>query len=168
MKILILTAPRFDDYEMIYPYFRLQEAGVQVEIASVEKGPVQGIHYSFEAEKTYNDVIPSDYDGLLLPGGSAPETVRLYPKAVEIVSAFVEACKPVAAICHGQQILITADLLKGVKCTCYKSIKDDVINAGGLYEEAPVVVDKNIITSRWPMDLPYFLSAFLKNLGISS
>lgn len=164
MKVLIITAKGYDDYELFYPYYRLQEEGIDVDIAAEEKGTIKGVHLTMEANKGYNSICPSEYQGLILPGGGAPEIVRLYPKAIEIVKYFINMGLPIAAICHGQQILITADALQGKSCTCYESIKDDVVNAGANYLDQPIVTDENLITSRCPQDLPCFMKAFLSKL----
>ena len=106
MKVLMITAPGYDDLEVFYAYYRVLEAGHEVDIASVNKGMVVGNHSQIEANLSYDDVISNDYAGLILPGGSAPETVRLYDTAVKIAHDFMMANLPVAAICHGQQVLI--------------------------------------------------------------
>ena len=144
MKVLMITAPGYDDLEVFYAYYRVLEAGHEVDIASVNKGMVVGNHSQIEANLSYDDVISNDYAGLILPGGSAPENL------------------PVAAICHGQQVLITAGVLEGRKCTSYASIRDDIKNAGAEYTDAPLVVDGNLVTSRCPQDLPFFVKAFLE------
>ena len=99
-------------------------------------------------ELPVSGVEASDYDILILPGGKAPETIRLLPVAVKITQEMMKSGKPVAAICHGAQILISAQVLKGRKATCWKGIRDDLIAAGGQYEDEEVVVDGNLITSR--------------------
>jgi protease I len=162
MKVLMITAPGYDDLEVFYAYYRVLEAGHEVDIASVNKGMVVGNHSQIEANLSYDDVISNDYAGLILPGGSAPETVRLYDTAVKIAHDFMMANLPVAAICHGQQVLITAGVLEGRKCTSYASIRDDIKNAGAEYTDAPLVVDGNLVTSRCPQDLPFFVKAFLE------
>lgn len=164
MKVLMITANGFDDLELFYPMLRLQEEGIGLDIAAPERGPMKGVNMTAEARKCYGDVTPQEYDGLILPGGGAPETVRLYPEAMNLVRHFVEKGLPIAAICHGQQSLITVGALQGRTCTCYASIKDDVINAGANYIDEPVVVDGNLITSRCPDDLPVFFKAFLSAL----
>ena len=162
MKVLMITAPGYDDLEVFYAYYRVLEAGHEVDIASVNKGMVVGNHSQIEANLSYDDVISNDYAGLILPGGSAPETVRLYDTAVKIAHDFMMANLPVAAICHGQQVLITAGVLEGRKCTSYASIRDDIKNAGAEYTDAPLVVDGNLVTSRCPQDLPFLVKAFLE------
>ena len=100
----------------------------------------------------------------MLPGGKAPEKLRLIEKVCEIVREFEKVGKPMAAICHGQQILISADVLKGKNATCYPGIRDDIKNAGAIYEDSRVVVCKNLVTSRRPEDLPHFMKEFIGKL----
>ncbi|MBD8946699.1 MAG: type 1 glutamine amidotransferase [Clostridiales bacterium] len=164
-NILMITGKDYDDSEVLYPYYRLIEEGFDVDIASVEKGEVTGkYHFKINANLTFDEVNPAKYDGLLLPGGKAPEKLRIIDKVCEIVREFEKTNKPIAAICHGQQLLISADVLYGKNVTCYPGIRDDIKNAGAIYIDKQVVVDKNFITSRRPEDLPYFMGAFLKLL----
>lgn len=160
----MITAPGYDDYEMFYPFFRLQEEGIDVEVASVERGEVKGNYFTIQAALSYQDIKPEEYSAVILPGGSAPETVRMYPEAVKAVGYFMDHGLPVAAICHGLQTLITLGALRGKNCTCYASIKDDIINAGASYTDAAVVIDNNLITSRCPQDLPQFMKAITEHL----
>lgn len=164
-KILMITGKDYDDSEVLYPYYRLIEEGYTVDVASAEKGEVSGkYHFKINAELAFEEVNVSDYAGLVLPGGKAPERLRLIDKACEIVREFDKAGKIIAAICHGQQLMISADILKGKKATCYQGIKDDLKNAGALYEDSCVVVSGNTVTSRRPEDLPFFMKAFLSLL----
>jgi len=107
---------------------------------------------------------PADFDALILPGGQAPEVLRLDPAVLAFVRAMDAAQKPIAAICHGPQVLISADLLRGRRMTCFKGIRDDVRLAGALYEDSAVVVDGNLITAREPSDLPRFHEAIQEAL----
>ncbi|MDP8024111.1 MAG: type 1 glutamine amidotransferase domain-containing protein [Nitrososphaeria archaeon] len=163
MKALILTENEAEDIEVLYPYYRLQEEGIEVHVASTKKGQVTFKHgYWLNADLAFEDVNPDEYDILILPGGRGPERVRLNKAALEIVKKFSEKSKPIAAICHGPQILISANLVKGRKLTSWHGIRDDVIAAGGIYEDRPVVKDGNLITSRQPSDLPFWLSELVK------
>lgn len=165
MNILIISDHGHDDEEMLYPYYRLLEEGCEVTVAARSKEQLHAkYHFTIQVDKTFEEIRVEDYDGLVLPGGHAPETVRRIPKAVQIVRDFMEAGKPVASICHGQQILISAKVLQGMKATCYCGITDDLINAGAVYLNEPVVVCRNLVTSREPVDLPYFMREFLKLL----
>ncbi len=162
MKILMITAEDYDDSEVLYPYFRLQEEDFEIDVASFRKEPIHGkYHFIIEANKTFEEVHPEEYNGLLIPGGKAPEKIRQNQAALNIVHYFIEKKLPVAAICHGQQILISARVLNERQSTCYPGVKDDLINAGAIYQNEKVVVDDNLITSRRPEDLPYFMKEFV-------
>ena len=118
MKALFISADNFEDTELLVPYYRLQEEGVPVDVASMKKGTIRGKHgYEVNATKTLDEVRPEEYDLLVLPGGKAPEAVRREAKAQEIARYFMENNKPVAAICHGPQTLISAGLLKDRRAT---------------------------------------------------
>ena len=162
-KILIITFDNCDDSEVQYPLYRLWEEEWQVDVASMEKRPIKAkYHFTVEATLTLDEVKVENYDALFLPGGTAPEKIRLQPLALEIVKDFNKAGKPIGAICHGQLILISAGLVKGKKCTCYIGVRDDLINAGGDYVNERVVVDCNLVTSRHPNDLPFCMHEFIK------
>ncbi len=165
MKALIISADNFEDTELLVPYYRLEEEGAQVDIASIKKGKIKGKHgYEVEVNKTLKEVNPDDYDILILPGGKAPETLRKEKKAIEIAKHFFQKNKPVSAICHGPQTLITAGLLKGRKATCYKSVAQEMKDAGAIYEDKEVVIDGTLVTSRQPSDLPAFMRETMKML----
>ena len=167
MKALIISADNFEDSELLVPYYRLQEAGVEVVVASLNHGAITGKHgYEVAVDKTFDEVNPDDYAILILPGGSAPAVVRQEPMALEIARNFFAGNKPVAAICHGPQILISAGLLKGRRATCYKSVADELKEAGALYEDRELVVDANLVTSRIPADLPAFMREIMKQLRL--
>ncbi len=163
MKILILSADNFEDSELLVPYYRFLEAGFQVDIASMKKGKIAGKHgYEVVVDKTLDEVSGNEYDLLLLPGGKAPEAVRKERAALDIARSFFSGNKPVAAICHGPQTLISAGLLKGRRATCYRSVADEMKEAGALYEDREVVVDGNLVTSRQPSDIPAFMREVMK------
>ena len=163
MKALILAADGFEDSELLYPYYRLQEAGISATIAGPEVGTITGKHgYSVDANKTLDEVNAGDYDLLLLPGGKAPESVRLNDHAVQVTKEMMEADKPIAAICHGAQTLISADVLRGKNATCWQGVRDDLKAAGAKYADEEVVVDGNLVTSRCPDDLPAFCREMMK------
>jgi protease I len=167
MKALIISANNFEDSELLVPYYRLKEAGVEVAVASLSRGAITGEHgYEVAVDKTLDEVNPDDYAILVLPGGKAPALVRKEPKALEIARSFFARGKPVAAICHGPQILISSDLLQGRRATCYRSVADELKEAGALYEDREVVVDANLVTSRQPADLPAFMCETMKQLGL--
>jgi protease I len=165
MKALIISADNFEDSELFFPYYRLEEEGIQTDIASIKKGDIKGKHgYKMKVDKTLEEVNPGDYDILILPGGKAPETIRKDKNAIEIAKHFFKKNKPVSAICHGPQTLITADLLKGRHATCYKSVVKEMKDAGAIYEDKEVVIDGNLVTSRKPSDLPAFMKETMKIL----
>lgn len=167
MKALIISADNFEDSELLVPYYRLKEAGVEVTVVSLKHGAITGKQgYEVAMDKTFDEVNPDDYAILFLPGGKAPAVVRKEPKALEIARSFFAGSKPVAAICHGPQILISAGLLKGRRATCYLSVADELKEAGALYEDREVVVDGNLVTSRQPPDLPAFMRETMKLLGL--
>jgi protease I len=162
-KALILTANEFEDMELFFPYFRLLEEGVEVDIAAPQKGVINGEHgYSLKINRTIEDVNPDDFDLLVVPGGfpdGAPATVRKIQKAQAIARSFMTRNKPVASICHGPWLLVSADLVKGRHLTSYwhDGVPEEIRAAGGIYEDKEVVVDGNLVTSRSPMDLPAFV-----------
>lgn len=161
-KILLITYDNCDDSEVLYPLFRMREAGYTVDVASMEKRTIKAkYHFTVDATLLLDEVDPSEYAGLILPGGTAPEKIRQQAAALEITKYFDRSHLPIAAICHGPLILISAGTLRGRRCTCYPGIRDDLINAGGLYENAEVVVDGTLVTSRRPEDLPAFMREFV-------
>jgi len=167
MKALIMSADHFEDSELLVPYYRLKEADIEVTIASLSRGAIMGLHgYEVAVDKTLDEVNPDQYAILVLPGGKAPAALRKEPKALEIARSFFARNKPVAAICHGPQILNRAGLLGGRRVTCYMSVADELKVAGALYEDREVVVDVNLVTSRQPADLPSFLREIMKQLEL--
>lgn len=163
MKALIISANDFEDLELTYPYYRMKEEGWDVTVAGPEEGKITGKHgYPVKVDMKYSDVNPDEYDLLVIPGGRAPETVRLNRDALNIVSRFFEQDKYVASICHGVQVLISAGQVAGKRCTCWKGVKDDAIAAAARYVDAEVVVDGNLISSRMPDDLPAFMREVTK------
>lgn len=164
MKALIITAEQFEDSELFVPKEALEKAGFRVDVATPEKGrPFHGKHGgTLVADLTLGAVNPDDYDLLLLPGGKAPAALRHDEHAQRIAKAFFKADKPVAAICHGPQILVSARLLEGRRATCYKSVAQELKDNGARYEDAEVVVDGRLVTSRQPGDLPAFVREMLR------
>jgi protease I len=163
MKALIISSDGYEDSELLVPYYRLLEEGIETDIASMTKGSIKGKHgYEVEATKTLADIAPDDYDILVLPGGRAPAIVRKEHAALEIAKDFFRKSKPVAAICHGPQILMSAGLLNGRHATCYRSVAEELKASGALYDDKPVIVDGNLVTSRQPSDLPAFMREVMK------
>lgn len=149
----------YEDLELWYPKLRLEEAGARVTIAGPTEGTThEGKHgYPCVADASYAAVRESDFDGLVIPGGFAPDKLRRDPKVLALVRDFAGAKKLVAAICHGGWIPISAGVYRGVRVTGSLGIKDDLVNAGALWEDAPVVVDRHFVSSRKPVDLPDFM-----------
>jgi len=165
VKALIISSDDFEDTELLVPLYRLREEGVEVEVASMKKGKIRGKHgYEVPVDRQLADVSPDDYDLLVLPGGGAPAAVRKDEKALEAVRHFFRRRKPVASICHGPQILISAGVLRGRRATCFRSVAPELEAAGAIYEDKEVVVDVNLVTSRQPSDLPSFMRETIKML----
>lgn len=161
-RVAILVAEGFEQSEMTEPRKALEEAGATTAIVSPAKGEVQGWKHFDKADKFRVDV-PADaanadeFDALLLPGGVAnPDQLRMQPKAVQFVKKFVESGKPVGVICHGPWTLIEAGVVKGRTMTSWPSLKTDLENAGAKWVDQEVVVDKGIVSSRKPADIPAF------------
>jgi len=167
MRVGMLVEDLFEDSELSDTAERLRAAGVDVTLVAPvadrdytgKKGTVVRSQLAAGAAKA------SDFDAVVVPGGYAPGKMRIRPAMVDLVRDAVAAGKPVAAICHGPQMLISADVLRGRTVTCTPSIAVDVKNAGGLYVDRPVVEDGNVITSRKPDDIPQFSDAILRALG---
>ncbi len=169
MRALIVSADHFEDTELLYPYYRMQEEGMQVDVASIARGRIVGKHgYEVVVDKALAEVDPQAYDLLVLPGGKAPAALRKEAAAIAIAQDFMRGGKPVAAICHGPQILISAGVLVGRRATCYRSVAEELKQAGALYEDQEVVVDGKLVTSRQPADLPAFMREMVRLLGKTS
>ncbi len=165
MNVLIMSANGFEDSELLVPFYRLQEAGFGVDVAAAARGTIIGKHgYEVRVDKSFGEVDPAGYAALVLPGGRAPAAIRDLPEVKEIARAFVTADKPVGAICHGPQVLISAGLLTGRQATCYRSVRDELTAAGARYLDREVVVDGRLVTSRQPGDLPAFMRELLRLL----
>ncbi len=165
-KALILAAPNFQDIELLYPKIRLTEAGIDVTIAGLGEDQYTGKYgYPVDCDTDIKNVRPQDYDAIIIPGGWAPDHIRQSKAALNAVKIMHKKGRVAAAICHGGWVLVSAGIVKGKTVTSYVAIKDDMINAGARWEDKEVVVDKNIITSRKPDDLPAFMKAVLKQLN---
>lgn len=165
---VVLTADEFEDMEVFVPVFRLIEEGWKVDIAAPKKQEIHGENgYSLIPDKTIDEINPDNYDLLVIPGGSpdgAPSTVRKIKKAQDIAKSFFDKNKPVGSICHGPWTLADADIVRGRHLTSYwhDGVPEDVKKAGGIWEDKEVVVDGNLVTSRYPMDLPFFCRELIK------
>lgn len=161
-QVAILATNGYEPSELDSPRKALEEAGATVHVVSLESGTIKGWKDgewkgATEVDRTLDEVASGDYDALVLPGGVInPDTLRKEEKAVRFVRAFFQEHKPVAAICHGPWLLAEADVLKGRRVTSYASIKTDLKNAGADWVDQEVVVDRGLVTSRGPGDLPAF------------
>lgn len=151
----------YQEMELWYPYYRFQEAGAEVIIAGAEAGKTYAskLGYPARAARSYGEINAKEIDGVVIPGGYSPDYVRRHPPALQLVRDLDAQGKLVASICHGGWVLCSAGILKGRRATCFFSIQDDLMNAGARYEDAEVVVDGNLVTSRMPDDLPAFCRA---------
>ena len=160
MKVACVLAADFEDAEFSEPYEALMEAGHEVTIVGLERdATLMGKKGTAKAvvEKPFADVTPDEFDALLIPGGGSPDKLRAHETPVRFVKSFMQAGKPVMAICHGPQLLLTADEYKGHKMTAWKTIQGDLKKAGGNVVDQEVVVDRNLVTSRQPSDIPAFI-----------
>jgi protease I len=166
-RVAILIDTLYQEMEVWYPYFRLQEAHVEVSYIAAEAGKTytSKLGYPAKSSLSYDQAKTRDYDGVVIPGGYAPDHIRRHPKAIQFVRDMNAAGKLVASICHGPWVLCSADILKGRHATSFFAIKDDVVNAGAIFEDSEVVVDSNLVTSRKPEDLPAFCRASIKVLA---
>lgn len=164
-KIAILIDNMYEDSEFIYPYYRLLEADIVVDIVGEKKTLYTAKHgTSIKATHVVQDLNSSEYDGVYVPGGYAPDGLRTNPEMTAFVKSFYDTKKLVCAVCHGPSLLISAGILKGKKVTSFPSIKDDIENAGTFYTNKSVEQDENIITAQDPNALPEMMKLFLKLL----
>lgn len=164
--VAVLTADLFEDVELWYPYYRLQEAGHQVDLVGCEAGTTHKGKRGTTATTTAAaaDLDVASLDGIVIPGGFSPDYMRRCPDLVNLVTEMGRGSKPTAAICHGPWMLASAGLLEDKDATSFHSIKDDIVNAGARWHDKEVVKDDNIITSRSPDDLPAFMREVLAAL----
>lgn len=178
-RILLVAGDATESLDTWYPYHRLREEGMEVQIAAPAKKVLNSVIHDFEpgwdtyvekpgyripADIAFADVRPEEYDGMILSGGRAPEYLRNDARLTQIVRHFVARKKPVAALCHGSLILAAADSLRGRTVATYEALAPDMAAAGAKFKDAEVVVDGNLVTSRTWMDLPFFMREFLKVL----
>jgi protease I len=163
--ILLFTGPLYEDLELWYPKIRLDEAGMKTVVAGLTMDEVHGKHgYPCTPDVTVDELRAEDFDGLVIPGGFAPDKLRRSAKVLELTREIFEAGKLVAFICHAGWVPISARIVKGKRGTSVNAIKDDLVNAGMLWEDRSVVVDGNMVTSRNPGDLPDFMREVLRAL----
>lgn len=161
-KVAIVSADGFEQSELFEPKKALEDAGAKVHVISMKDGKIKGWDKtdwgkSIDVDATFDDASPDEFDALMLPGGVInPDKLRMNAKAVRFVQAFVDAGKPIAAICHGPQTLIETGIVQGRTMTSWPSLKTDLINAGAEWVDQEVVADQGLVTSRKPDDIPAF------------
>jgi protease I len=166
-KCFVLVEKLFEDYELIYPYYRLLEAGAETRIV----GPEEGKAYQGKSGTTATsglaarDADPVDCDVLVIPGGYAPDHMRRHGSMIELVRGVHDQGKVVAAICHAGWMLASAGIVQGRRLTSFFAIQDDLVNAGAKWEDSEAVTDGNLVTSRKPDDLPAFMRSILELLN---
>jgi protease I len=163
-RVLMFVEDVYEDLELWYPKLRLTEAGAEVVVAGPEPGrKYVGKHgYPCVSDRGLETVEARDFDGLVIPGGFAPDRLRRLAKVLDLTRRFHEEGKLVAHICHAAWVPISARIVRGYRCTSTPAIKDDVINAGGLWVDEPLVIDRNMVSSRRPDDLPVFCQGILQ------
>lgn len=167
-KAVIILENDFRDEEAIYPFYRLQEAGIAVEVATDQKKQVKGkFGIPLQGTVAFHELNADNFDVVVIPGGNeGPDKLRMEQSVLRFVKEMYEKGKLVAAICHGVWIPISAKIVKGKLATCYKAIVDDLQNAGALYRDEAVVIDGNLVTSRHPHDLPLFVKTIVDLLNL--
>jgi protease I len=165
-KVLLLAADLFEDMELLYPLYRLREEDVVVTVAGLNDHPVMGKkgHGPVTVDTVVDGLAAQDFDGLVIPGGYAPDKLRRSPAVLGLVRDFDEAGKPIAFICHAGWVPISAKVLKGRRATSVAAIRDDMINAGTDWVDDATVVDGNLISARTPDDLGPWMKALLQAL----
>ncbi|HHT9137858.1 MAG TPA: type 1 glutamine amidotransferase domain-containing protein [Candidatus Wunengus sp. YC60] len=166
MKVAVLVEDQYQILEVWYPYLRLREECIETVFVGTGKKKEYGSKegYPVQEELSIKKANASEFDGVIIPGGYAPDILRRYGEINTFVKNMHEQGKLVAAICHAGWVLVSAGILKGKKATCFHAIKDDVTNAGAEFIDNEVVVDGNLITSRNPYDLPAFCTQIIKFL----
>lgn len=162
-KVLIIAGPTYEDRELFYPYYRFLEAKAKVTVAGIGEKKYTGKYgVPIEVDAQTKDLVHEKWDIVIIPGGFAPDKIRIDESALKIVSDTLKGDRIVAAICHGPWVLVNAEVCKGRKLTSYANIKLDLINAGATWVDEEVVLDRGLITSRTPADLPAFCAAIIK------
>lgn len=166
MKVAVLVEDNYQVLEVWYPYLRLREEGIETVFVGTGKKEYKSKEgYPLEAQVMIQKIKADDFEGVIIPGGYAPDILRRYKEVNDFVRDIYKKNKLVASICHGGWVLVSAGILKDKKATGFFAIKDDLINAGAHYQDKEVMVDGNLITSRNPYDLPAFSKEIIKFLG---
>ena len=164
-RVAILVEDLYQDQEVWYPYYRLKEAGAAVVFVGTGKPEYKGKYgYPLKPDTTADQVSAGEFDGVIVPGGYAPDILRRFPAVVRLVNEANQQGKVIGAICHAGWVLCSAGVLRGKTATCFSAIKDDVVNAGATFVDREVVRDGNLITSRKPDDLPAFTRTIIDAL----
>lgn len=167
-KLALFLADLYEEREFWYPYYRMQEEGASIVVVGAKLGSHRGKHgLPATVDRAIDDVSAADFDGLIIPGGYAPDHMRRNSEMVGFTRDIHQRGKLVAAICHAGWMLVSAGLLRGRRATSYAAIRDDMVNAGAEWVDEPVVEDGLIITSRHPGDLPEFCRAIIDSLSAS-
>lgn len=171
IRVAVLLTDGVEEAEFVKPKEALEEAGAQVTVISPKGGEIQAFQHhdkskKFKADKSLDQVDPSQFDALLLPGGALnADALRVVPKAQQFAKAINSSGKPIAVICHGPWLLVSSGLVRGRKITSYHTIQDDLRNAGAAWQDTEVLVDRNWVSSRKPDDIPAFNREMLKLFG---
>jgi protease I len=161
-RVLIFAEDNYEDLELWYPKLRLIEAGVQVTVAGPREKVYKSKHgYPVETDGNVADYNPAEFDGVVVPGGFCPDRLRRYEEVLSFTREIAQAGKMFSAVCHGGWVLVSADVLRGRRCTSVPAIKDDMKNAGGVWVDEPCVVDGGLVTAQVPKDLPAFCREML-------
>ncbi|MCC7132755.1 MAG: type 1 glutamine amidotransferase domain-containing protein [Gemmatimonadales bacterium] len=164
-SVLIFAANWYEDLELWYPKIRLEEEGATTVVAGLGEKAYQGKRgYPLTPDTSVDELEARDFDGLVIPGGYAPDILRRSAKVLSLTREIFEAGKPVAFICHAGWVPISAGIVRGKRGTSVGAIRDDLVNAGMIWEDSSVVVDGNLISSRTPADLPQFMKALIRAL----
>jgi protease I len=166
-RVAVLVEKFYEDLELWYPVLRLREAGCNVRIVGPKAGETYASKHGYPAKSdtASSEVTADDFDAIVIPGGYSPDHMRRHPSMIELVTQAGRQGKVLAAICHGPWMLCSAHCLKGRRVTGFFAIKDDVVNAGGIWEDAACVRDGNLVTSRTPDDLPEFMKGIFAAMG---
>jgi len=166
-KVAIMVAEQYQVLEVWFPYYRLKEAGIDCDFVAVEANRDYPSKEGYPCRSTVavKNARPDDYDCMIVPGGFAPDFMRRNDDMIKFANEMVNAGKIIAPICHGAWLLCSTKIYEGKTATCYRSVRDDIINAGAKYVDEECVIDGNLITARKPDDLPAFCGAVLKALG---